>query len=70
MMGRFAEMCRRRALKVKTGKSKVIVLNGEEGLEYEVSVDEIHLEHLSLNLNIWGTFWMNQVQMEQNVVRR
>ena len=33
MVGWFAEMCRRRGLKVKAGKSKVIVLNGEEGLK-------------------------------------
>ena len=29
---RFAEVCRRRGLKVNTGKSKVMVLNGEERL--------------------------------------
>ena len=27
----FAEVCRRRGLKVNTGKSKVMVLGGEEG---------------------------------------
>ena len=42
MVGRFAEVCRRRGLKVNACKSKVMVLNGEEGLECEVS----------LNLNI------------------
>ena len=46
MVGQFAEMCRR-GLKVKVGKSKVVVLNGEEGLECEVHVDGIHLEHVS-----------------------
>ena len=30
MVRRFAEVCRRRELKVNAGKSKVIVLNGEE----------------------------------------
>ena len=30
MVGRFAEVCRRRGLKVNEGKSKVMVLNGEE----------------------------------------
>ena len=30
MVGRFAEVCRRRGLKVNGGKSKVIVLNGEK----------------------------------------
>ena len=41
-MGRFAEVCRRRGLKVNAGKSKVMVLNGEE-----VHVDGICLEHVS-----------------------
>ena len=39
MVGYFAEVCRRRGLKVNAGKSKVMVLNGEEGLECEVHVD-------------------------------
>ena len=43
---RLAEVCRRR-LKVNADKSKVIVLNGEEGLEYYVYVDWIRLEHVS-----------------------
>ena len=42
MVGQFAEVSRRRGLKV----SKVIVLNGEE-LVCEVHVDGIHLEHVS-----------------------
>ena len=33
MMERFAEVCKRRGLKVNASKSKMIVLNGEEGLE-------------------------------------
>ena len=33
MVGRFAEVCKRRGLKVSARKSKVMVLNGEEGLE-------------------------------------
>ena len=37
MLGRFAEVCRRRRLKV---------LNGEEGLECEVHEDGIRLEHI------------------------
>ena len=53
-MGRFIEVCRRRDLKVHAGKSKVmvlgweevIVLNGEEGLECEVNVDGVRLEHV------------------------
>ena len=47
MLGWFVEMCRKRSLKVSAGKSKVIVMNGEEGLECEVHVDGIRLEHVS-----------------------
>ena len=43
----FVEVCRRRRLKVHAGKSKVMVVNGEEGLEYEVHEDEVCLEHIS-----------------------
>ena len=32
MVGQFAEVCRRRVLKINAGKSKVMVLGGEEGL--------------------------------------
>ena len=47
MVGNFAKMCRRRrGLKVNAGKSKVMVLDGKEGLKYEVCVD-IHLEQVS-----------------------
>ena len=60
MVGRFAEVCRKRGLKVNAGKSKVMVPNGEEGLECEVRVDGVSLEH------IWGVFWTNQAKMGQN----
>ena len=46
-MGRFVEVCGRRGLKVNAGKSKVMVMNGEEGLECEVHVDGVLLEHVS-----------------------
>ena len=46
MVGRFAMVCRGRGLKVNAGKSKVKVLNGEEGLKCEVHVDGIRLEHV------------------------
>ena len=46
-VGRFVEACRRRGLKVNAGKGKVMVLGGEEGLECEVCVDGIRLEHVS-----------------------
>ena len=37
----------RRRRKVNAGKGKMMVLNGEEGLECEVHVDGICLEHVS-----------------------
>ena len=40
-------MFRRRGLKVNVGNSKVMVRNGVEGLECEVHVDGIRLEHVS-----------------------
>ena len=43
----FVEVCRRRGLKVSAGKSMVMVLGGEEGLECEVCIDGICLEHVS-----------------------
>ena len=46
MVGDFAGVCRR-GLKVNAGKSKVMVLGREEGLECEVCVDGIRLEHVS-----------------------
>ena len=36
MVVRFVEVCRMRGLKVNAGKSKVMVMNGKEGLECEV----------------------------------
>ena len=47
MVGRFAEVCRRRGLKVIAGKYKGMVINGEEGLKCEVHVDGVRLEHES-----------------------
>ena len=43
----FVEVCRRKGLKVNAGKSKVVVLNGHEGLECEVYIDGINLECVS-----------------------
>ena len=45
MVVQFAEVCRR-GLKVNAGKSKMMLLNGEEGLKYEVYEDKIYLEHV------------------------
>ena len=47
LVGWFTEVCRRTGLKANAGKSKVVVLKGEEGLECEVHVAEIRLEHVS-----------------------
>ena len=38
MVGRSVEMCRRRELKVNVGKRKLLLINGEKGLECEVHV--------------------------------
>ena len=47
MLGCFAEVYRRRGLKLNAGKRKVMVLGREEGLDCKVWVDGIHLEHVS-----------------------
>ena len=47
MVGHFVEVCRRRGQKVNAVKSKVMVLDEEEGLECEVHVDWIRVEHVS-----------------------
>ena len=47
MVGQFAEVCRRKGLKVSAGKSKVMLLNGKEGLECEFHVDSIRLDPVS-----------------------
>ena len=41
----FVEVCRIRGLKINAGKSRVTVLNREDGLECEVSVDGVRLDH-------------------------
>ena len=46
MVSYLVEVCRRGGLKFNTGKSKVRVLGGEKGLECEVCIDGIHLEHI------------------------
>ena len=44
IVGRFFKVCRRRDLKVNAGKSKVMVLNGEEEWECEFYVDGFRLD--------------------------
>ena len=46
MVGYFVEVCRRKGLKVNACKSRMMATNEEEGLKYEVSVNEVQLEHL------------------------
>ena len=46
-MRSFDEVCRRRGLKVNAGKSKMMMLGGEEGLECEVCVHGMQLERES-----------------------
>ena len=70
MVGQFDEVCRTRVLKVNAGKRKVMVLNGGEGLVYEVHADWICLETVFRNLNIWGVLWKNQLQTGQSVKGR
>ena len=47
MLRCFVKVCRRRGLKVYAGKSKVMVSGGEEGLDCEVCLVGIYLEHIS-----------------------
>ena len=63
----FVEVCRRRGLKVNVGKRKVMVLNGEEGLDYDVHVNGICLEHVS---NIRDVLGESGIDKAQNVIGR
>ena len=47
MVVRFIEMCRRRALKVNAGESRVMVMNVEEEFDCELQIDGIRLEYVS-----------------------
>ena len=69
IVGRFIEVCRRRSRKVNAGKSKVMLLGGEEGLELEVYVNG-YVKSMSRNLKTQDVFWANQARMEQNAVGR
>ena len=69
IMERFVEVCRRRVLKVNAGKSKVMVMDGEEGLECEVHVDGIRLELVSEFIYL-RCFWTNEAQMGQSTIGR
>ena len=52
-MGRFVEVCGKRSLKINTDKRKVMLLVREEGLQSEVCIDGIRLEHVS-EFNFFG----------------
>ena len=69
MAGLFAYVCKRRGLKVNAGKSKVRVVNGEEGLEHEIHVDRIRFEPVS-EFKYLGCVLDDQSQMGQNAVGR
>ena len=69
VMRHFVEVCRRRGLKINVGKSKVMVFSREEGLECEVCMDWMCLEHVS-EFKYWDVFWTNEAQMMQSVVGR
>ena len=47
VVGRFVEVCRRRGLKVNADNSKVMVVDGEEGMKCEIHVDGARLEQVS-----------------------
>ena len=68
MAGRFGEVSRRRGLKVNAGESKVMVMNEEEGLECEVLVDGVRLEHVS-EFKYLG-YVLDEAGTGQNVVGR
>ena len=55
MVGWFVEVCRRGGLKFNAGKRKLMVLNGEEGLEFEIHIDGIRLGHV-LEFKYLGCF--------------
>ena len=44
--GRFVEMCRRSGLKGNACKSNVMLLGMEEGVECELCVDGLRIEHV------------------------
>ena len=50
---KLVELRKEKKLKVNAVKSKVMVLDGEEGLECEVCVDGIRLEYIS-EFKYWG----------------
>ena len=68
-MGHFAEVFRRRGLKVNEGKRKMMMLGGEEGLECELWVDDIRLEHV-LEFKYLGYVFSESVTDEAECSRK
>ena len=46
-LGHFVDVCRKKDLKVKSHKSKVMLIGGEAGLECEICVDGVRIEQVS-----------------------
>ena len=58
IIGRFFEVCRKRGLKINAGKSKVMVMNGEEGLEREARLEHVpEFRYLECVLDEEGGEW-------------
>ena len=55
MVGHFVEVYRRRGLKVNADKSKVMVLDGEEGLRCKIHVHGVDWSRRQSSY-IWGMF--------------
>ena len=68
MVEHYTEVCKR-CLKLNANMSKVRVLGGEEGLEWEVYSDGMRLEHV-LEFKYLGFFYTNQIKMRQSVMGR
>ena len=69
MVEPFVGVCRRRGLKVKADKSKVIVLDGEGGVECGIRVDVARWDQVS-EFKYFGCVLDNQVQVLPNDVGR
>ena len=63
------EVCKRRGLRVNAGKSKVMILNGEEGLECEVCRPDSFRACLRIYKN-FDVFWTNQLQTRPSALGR
>ena len=66
MVGCFVEMFRGKGLKVNAGKSNVMVFSGEEGLRFEVCVEQVsEFKYLGCVLDKSGT---NEEECSRKVV--